>query len=196
MFETLLGWDRALFHWVNEGWSNGLLDILMPWARNKLAWLPLYVFCIAWMAYNLPARKTLVILGFVAVGVFASDTLSSKLIKYAVHRPRPCQELVMDPPVVTRVPCGSGYSFTSSHATNHFFLAAFLSLLFRPVMGRWRLAWYAWAGWVAVAQVYVGVHYPADVMAGGLLGWVIGSSMAILCLHWIRDVSPDATASG
>jgi len=196
MLETLLGWDRHVFHWINEGWSNGLFDMVMPWARNKLAWLPLYIFSIAWMAYNWPARKVLIVLGFVAVGVFAADTISSKLIKYTVQRPRPCQELVMEPAVVLRVPCGSGYSFTSSHATNHFFLAAFLALLLRPVMGRWRFAWYAWAGLVALAQVYVGVHYPLDVLGGALLGVMIGSSMAVLCLHLVHGTPTDTAASG
>ena len=76
--------------------------------------------------------------------------------------------------VVQRVPCGSGYSFTSSHASNHFALSTFLFL----ALASWPL-WVRsllmlWALNVAIAQVYVGVHYPFDVLMGSLTGMVIG----------------------
>src|SRR5690606_38723202 len=144
------------------------------------------VWCISWIAYRLPWRATGVILGFVAVSIFASDTISSKLIKYEVRRPRPCQELTLEPAAITRVSCGSGYSFTSSHAANHFCLAAFLVVVFRTAFGRWRHLWWVWAAWVGLAQVYAGVHYPWDIAGGAVVGLIIGSSMGILCLHLLR----------
>jgi undecaprenyl-diphosphatase len=196
MIDMLLDWDRTAFHWINDGWSNGLFDLILPLARDKYAWLPLYVFCIAWILYNMAWRKALIVFGFVVLGVFAADTISSKLIKYEVRRPRPCQETLMEPPVRLRVDCGSGYSFTSSHATNHFFLAAFLAIVFGRLMGRWRHAWWGWAALVSLAQVYVGVHYPLDVIAGGALGAVIGTSMAILCRQMIHAPLADPPMSG
>ncbi|MEY2901476.1 MAG: hypothetical protein RLY89_582, partial [Bacteroidota bacterium] len=70
--------------------------------------------------------------------------------------------------------CGSGYSFTSSHATNHFAFAVFIFITMGQVLGKWKWAFLFWAGSVAYAQVYVGVHYPIDVLVGGLLGTLIG----------------------
>jgi len=184
--ETLLHWDTALFHWINSGWSNAILDVVMPAARNKYTWLPLYVFCISWMGFNLPVRHTLMTLLFIVISIFASDTISSKLIKNNVHRLRPCHEQAMNPPVIERVTCGSGYSFTSSHAANHFCLASFMVIVFGTSMGRWKHLWWFWAMLVSLAQVYVGLHYPLDVIGGGILGIIIGTSMGIFCKHKLK----------
>ena len=186
MMETLLHWDTFLFHWINAGWSNGMLDVLMPIFRTKYAWLPVYVFFIAWIAFNFTIRQTLYSLLFITVSIFASDTISSKLIKNQVQRPRPCHEQAMSPPVIERVSCSSGYSFTSSHAANHFCLAAFMVTVFGQYMGRWKHLWWLWAALISLAQVYVGVHYPLDVIGGGLLGIIIGTSMGIFCKHKMK----------
>ncbi|RZL15228.1 MAG: phosphatase PAP2 family protein, partial [Pedobacter sp.] len=73
-----------------------------------------------------------------------------------------------------RVPCGSGYSFPSAHATNHFGIAVFLILVFykkwKPILPLGLL----WAFSIAFAQVYVGVHYPVDIICGSLLGTLLG----------------------
>ena len=187
MIETLLQWDTAIFHWINHDWTCQILDMVMPIARNKYTWVPLYIFCVAWIAFNYSLKQTLWVYVFVAIGIFASDTISSKLIKYEFKRPRPCQEQLMDPPVIMRVSCGGGFSFTSSHATNHFCLAAFLTTVFGGIMRRWKYLWWVWALFISIAQVYVGLHYPLDILGGGLLGTVIGLAMGILCRHLIRN---------
>lgn len=73
---------------------------------------------------------------------------------------------------VKRVPCSNGFSFTSSHATNHFALGTFFFLLFS--FTAYRFLFLVWAGVISFAQVYVGVHYPVDVICGALLGILIG----------------------
>ncbi|MBK8556199.1 MAG: phosphatase PAP2 family protein [Lewinellaceae bacterium] len=76
--------------------------------------------------------------------------------------------------VIRRVSCGGGYSFTSSHAANHFAVAVFLAAVFGG-LSRWlRPGLLLWAAVISFAQVYVGVHYPGDVLAGALLGAIIG----------------------
>lgn len=184
--EALLQWDTTTMHWINSGWSHPILDVLLTAARNKYIWLPLYVLVVSWILYNLSVRQSVYTLLFLAVSIFAADTISSKLIKYQVKRARPCQEWRMTPPVIVRTACGSGYSFTSSHATNHFCLAAYLVTVFGAYMRRWRHLWWLWAAVISIAQVYVGLHYPLDIMAGGLLGAIIGTSMGILCRHRIQ----------
>lgn len=185
MMETWLHWDTSLMHWINSGWSSPVLDWLMPILRNKYTWIPLYIFCLGWVFFNLQLRQVGWTLLFIALSIFASDTISSKLIKNQVQRPRPCQVEGMNPPVIERIPCGSGYSFTSSHATNHFCIATFLITVFGSIMKRWKYLWWLWALSISLAQVYVGVHYPTDILAGGIVGMILGFSMGTLCRHRI-----------
>lgn len=196
MIETLLAWDREAFHWINAGWSHGVVDLVLPAMRNKYFWFPLYVFCLAWIFYNFPRRHILIVLGSMFLGLLGSDSISSRIIKNEVKRPRPCQEAVMTPPVVLRVPCGAGYSFTSSHAANHFFFAAFLVMVFGHVMGPWRHLWWGWASLVGLAQVYVGVHYPSDILGGAFLGLAIGIPVGILCRRQLGQLPRPVATSG
>ncbi|MGF1924924.1 MAG: phosphatase PAP2 family protein [Bacteroidia bacterium] len=102
------------------------------------------------------------------------DFISAKLIKPNVQRVRPCNEVSLSKSIIKRVPCGSGYSFPSAHATNHFAIALFLIGIFYRDW-KWILPLgLIWAALVAFAQVYVGVHYPLDTLAGALLGTAIG----------------------
>lgn len=181
MMETLLHWDTNLFHWINNGWSNPVFDFIFPAIRNKFFWLPLYVLAFCWIMFNHHIRGALLIIFFLGLSVFVSDTISSKLIKNQVERPRPCHMLYLAPPVIERTECGSGYSFPSSHATNHFSLAAFFIAVFGEYMRRWKYWWWVWAAVISIAQVYVGLHYPIDILAGAILGIIIGTSMGKIC---------------
>jgi undecaprenyl-diphosphatase len=79
--------------------------------------------------------------------------------------------------------CSGSYSFISNHAANHFALASFAFLTFRGIFKKWMCLAYAWAFFIAYAQVYVGVHYPLDVLGGAVLGITIGSITA-----WLFDI--------
>lgn len=189
MMEALLQWDTALMHWINYDWSNPVLDIIFPLLRNKYFWIPLYVLCGAWILYNYRVRYVVTIFIFLGLSIFAADTISSQLIKNRVQRPRPCHLMNMDPPVIERVVCGSGYSFTSSHAANHFCIAAFFISIFGVVMDKWKYVWWLWALLISLAQVYVGVHYPLDIMGGALLGIIVGLSMGRFCFYKLLSIA-------
>src|SRR5690606_19825850 len=91
-----------------------------------------------------------------------------------VERLRPCNDIELREDIIVRVRCGSGYSFTSSHATNHFAMAVMLTFLFYR---RWKhVLWLSlfWAAAISFSQIYVGVHYPGDILVGALLGSTIG----------------------
>jgi len=180
---VLNGWDTAVFQGVNAGMSNALFDAVLPWCRERWFWAPAYVFLVAFTVLNFGKRGWLVVLGLVlAVGI--ADFTSSSIIKKNVQRLRPCNEPALEKVVVERVPCGGGYSFTSSHATNHFAAAFYVIGLF-GAMARWiRPAVIGWAALIAFSQVYVGVHYPLDVMAGAVLGMLIGSAVSRWMLRW------------
>ncbi len=177
MIEMLLQADIALLKWIHASWHNDVLDWLMPLLREKWVWLPLYVFLLGFVTINFRGRGWLWVLFFL-FSIMVSDTTSSRLVKYQVKRPRPCQteHVVQDLNVLVR--CGSGYSFTSSHASNHFAIAAFIFFTLGRVFRRIRWPLMIWAGSVALAQVYVGLHYPLDVIGGGLLGILTGWGIA------------------
>lgn len=106
--------------------------------------------------------------------IYLGDQLSSTYIKHMVDRLRPCFTL---DDVRLLVPCGSGYSFPSSHAVNNF--AAAVVLAFYVPKGKWWF--YAFATAMAFSRPYVGVHYPSDVLAGSIIG--LGCAALVIFLY-------------
>lgn len=169
--ETIHSIDSQIFIIVNDGLSSRFSDLIMPIVRNKLTWFPAYLLLAGWLIYKEGKAGAVLVLSLI-LAVVISDQLSSSLIKPLVGRLRPCHEPLLAAYLHPEVYCGISKSFTSSHAVNHFCLAAFLSAVFR--IPRLSLVLGFWASLICLAQVYVGVHYPADVICGGLLGILIG----------------------
>jgi len=192
MSELLL-WDEQIFLWINN-LHIPLFEEFAPYYRHKLLWLPLYVFLVSYFAINYGKRGLWVIIfGLITVGL--SDTASSQWIKKSVQRVRPCNTSHLQPQMIERVRCGGGYSFTSSHATNHGALAFYFFFVLGLPRGRWQWALVAWAVSISLAQVYVGVHYPIDIICGLLLGLSIGWTTSSVFLRYFglgpTMVSPD-----
>jgi membrane-associated phospholipid phosphatase len=102
------------------------------------------------------------------------------MVKKWVKRERPCQDPVVSKTDILRVPCGTGYSFPSTHATDHFAMAIFMILIFYK---KWRWIWFwgiLWAGIISFSQIYVGVHFPIDVFCGTLYGILVGWLFSLL----------------
>lgn len=175
--------DQYVFHLLNGTWRAEGLDLILPYWREKTFWVPLYVV-LAGLLYYRYRRRALYLLLFVGLTITVADQLSSSVIKPAVARLRPCRTEGLEPPVYNIVTCGGGYSFPSSHAANHFALSALLFFSWGRRWGRWRWLLWLWAASVAYAQVYVGVHFPVDVLAGALLGTAIGLGLATLYKRW------------
>lgn len=165
--ESILNFDAEWFKIINE-LQLGILEPILVLFRNKFAWIPLYILIIGIAIFKWKRNAWLPIL-FMVITVGVSDLFSSQLIKKNVERKRPCQTME----VISRARCGSGYSFTSSHATNHMSLAVFWFMLFAKWKGK-RWLFIFWALTIGFAQIFVGVHYPVDVMVGFLLGALIG----------------------
>ncbi|HRG31694.1 MAG: phosphatase PAP2 family protein [Saprospiraceae bacterium] len=108
-----------------------------------------------------------------------SDQLTSSLIKKKVRRERPCKEAYFSDQFDTPVGCSGGFSFPSSHASNHMALGTFLYLFFKNRSIYKRRLLLIWPLIVGFAQIYVAVHFPFDVLAG----FVIGSFLAIICYY-------------
>jgi len=173
MIESLQPFDVALFLKIHKGLSNGFFDWLLPLMRNRFFWSPLYLFIVVFCIKEYKKRGFYII-GMILVTFALGDLCSAQIIKRAVARIRPCNEITLVNDIVHRVPCGSGYSFPSSHATNHFAIAVFLIVIFYD---RWKpilpLGLF-WALLISFSQIYVGVHYPIDTFVGAILGTSIG----------------------
>jgi undecaprenyl-diphosphatase len=116
------------------------------------------------------------------ITVFLTDKINSELVKKSVARIRPCNEITISDTIIKRVECGNGFSFASSHAANHFALAQLFVLILVPLIStnktkRYLLCvlFFFWAFSIAFAQVYVGVHYPSDIVVGALFGIALAS---------------------
>ena len=103
-----------------------------------------------------------------------SDQLSVHAFKQVFLRYRPCHNLLIQSQVHLNDGCGGMYGFVSSHAANTFALAMFLGLLFKDKIKYFGLAIFFWAAFVSYSRIYNGVHYPADIACGAILGMGIG----------------------
>ena len=174
--------DQTVFDYLNQQLASPFLDAVLPVYREKTTWIPLYLVMLylLWRSYGW--RRTLYLTLCIAVVIAVADQLAATLIKPWVGRLRPCAEPSLAGQVRELVGCGGRYGFPSNHATNHFAVAVVLSLTW---VRRWagRLALLLWAGSIGLAQVYVGKHYPSDVLAGALLGTSV-AIVGVLVYRW------------
>lgn len=166
--------DYSLFSKLNGQWHTTFLDKTMPYIREPFIWVPFYFFLVLLVAINFKTKGLYWSL-FLILTAMISDYTSSSIIKENFFRIRPCR----DPSIAESVRflveyCPRSSSFTSSHAVNHFAAATFIFTTFRKTVSpHW--AWvFAWAALICYAQVYVGVHFPLDVVVGAFIGMLIG----------------------
>lgn len=182
-WQRLEDWDRAAFLALNTKLTNPVFDTLLPFLRDSVFWAPLYLFIIAFVVVNWGKKGWWWVLFFLAT-VATADLLGTYAFKETVQRTRPCN----DPAVLEAVRlvlkrCPGGYSFLSNHAANHFGLAMFMALTFKSFLQRWVWIAFLWAALISFAQIYVGVHYPLDIIGGALLGIAAGYATASVYHH-------------
>lgn len=171
-------WDQWLFLKINNSWTNNFLDSVFPWWREANAWIPLYFFVFFFAVINFGWRIWPWIVFFLLT-VTLTDQISSSILKDWINRPRPCNDDVLMYQVRLLLNrCPASGSFTSSHATNHFGLACYIFYTMLPYFKKWGYLFFFWAATISYGQVYVGVHYPLDIIGGAILGSSIGSITA------------------
>lgn len=179
MLDWLIHIDTLVFKWIHLSLANGFFDQVLPFIREKINWIPLYVVIIALVIRKLRWNGVWFIVAL-CLAVLVADQFSAQLVKPLFERLRPCNEPSLAPIIRSIVHCGSGYSFISSHATNHFALAFLFNWFFNEKVYKVGNLFYWWSGAIAFAQVYVGVHYPSDVIVGGIFGILIGKGVLYL----------------
>ncbi len=171
-FEILERIDKIILLLVNHDSSRQYFDTLMMALRNPLTWIPFYIF-MAWFFYKRAGNRFWAFILF-SLATLALTNTTSTLLKNTFERLRPCYDYEIGSYVRHLVDCGGLYSFPSSHAANHFGLATFWFWSALQLTGKkWKFLW-IWAVVICYAQIYVGKHFPSDIIVGGLLGLAIG----------------------
>lgn len=166
MLEYLDGIDRAVFFFVNGQLANPVTDFLMPMITNDQFLRAFYGIAMVILLWRGNARLRWLVL-FSALAMAATDQTVAHLLKPLIERLRPCHALS---DVHLLVGCGGGWAMPSAHAANAFGQA----LLFAVVepKSRWYLLFFATM--IAISRVFVGVHYPGDILVGAGIGVGIG----------------------
>ncbi len=167
--ETFTKIDHWLFSKINSEWHNTFFDNILPFLRQSYLWIPFYFFLLVFAPLNFKKRGWLWSLFFI-ITASLSDYISSRLVKGTILRLRPCQ----NPDLVDALRllvnhCPGNSSFTSSHATNHFAVAMFIYTTFKKDVSKWWGLLFVWGFLISYTQVYVGVHFPFDVICGAVV---------------------------
>lgn len=166
--------DQQLFLFLNSC-NSPFWDRVMYAISGKFIWIPLYLAILIWIGFKYK-RKFYVLLVFIALAVTLADQVSVQLFKNVFLRLRPCHEPDLQGLVhLVKGECGGLYGFVSSHAANSFSVALLSLMLIKK---RWyTIVIILWAAVIGYSRIYLGVHYPGDVICGSLVGSLAGWSI-------------------
>ena len=171
MIDFLTRIDTELFLFLN-GLHVDWLDPVMTFISGKITWAPFYIVLLYLVIKNYKKQSIILL-------IVCSDQVSSSIFKPIFERPRPCHnEAIKDLVYLPNGHCGGAYGFISSHACNTFALATFLTLILKKHSQKIAYVMFIWATLVAYSRIYMGVHYPGDVIAGAAVGAIIGIIIA------------------
>lgn len=172
MVEQIIEADSELYLFLN-GLGNSTWDPFWLFITNKWAAIPLYALLLYFIFKTYGLKGTLVSLVLITLLITCTDQLAN-VFKHGFERPRPCrQEGVMEFARFIAERCGR-FGYFSAHASSSFGLAIFVGLILKKTYSKLILFLIFWAVLVSYSRIYVGVHYPLDVLTGMLIGSIIG----------------------
>lgn len=170
MIETLKTWDEELFLWLNS-FHFDWLDPVMFQLTQTITWTPLFLFLI-YKIYKVNPKNSWWVFGGIMLSILIADQFTSGFLKPLMERLRPCHDPRWEGQMHNYGRCGGLYGFVSSHAANTFAVATFLNLKLGKQINH--LKWmFLYAIVVSYTRIYLGVHYPFDIVLGATIGVIV-----------------------
>lgn len=176
MKELILKDQQALIFLNNLG--NTAFDPFWSLVSERWFWIPLYVIFAYLLYKNYPRKSFFYILLFIGLGITVSDQMAT-LFKVGFLRLRPCHDPSLEG-LIREVKCGGQYGFYSAHASNTFFLATVMTVFLGRKIKYLKYFLFTWAAVVAYSRIYLGMHFPGDVLFGAAMGSLLGLFFAYL----------------
>ena len=179
MLDQLLEWDIALFLFLN-GLGTSFFDPFWMLMTHKATNFAVYLVLLFWFYRFKGVKQTLFLLLSVGALILVTDQITN-VFKYGFERLRPCHNLEVQHVMrLVKSGCGGLYSYFSGHASNSFVLATYFSILFSARFPKLKFVLFLIAACIAYSRVYVGVHFPLDIVSGAVFG-----TLWALCFYWI-----------
>ena len=182
MEEIILEDKQAMIFLNNLGSST--FDPFWILVSEKWFWIPLYVIFLYFLYKNFNKKSLFYILLFVALGITASDQIAN-IFKFGFERLRPCHDPSLEG-LLREVKCGGKFGFYSAHSSNSFFVATYLTILLGKKIKQLPYFLFVWAAIVAYSRVYLGMHFPGDIIVGAIIGILLALFFGTLAKKVIK----------
>ena len=182
MEEIILEDKQAMIFLNNLGSST--FDPFWILVSEKWFWIPLNVIFLYFLYKNFNKKSLFYILLFVALGITASDQIAN-IFKFGFERLRPCHDPSLEG-LLREVKCGGKFGFYSAHSSNSFFVATYLTILLGKKIKQLPYFLFVWAAIVAYSRVYLGMHFPGDIIIGAIMGILLALFFGTLAKKVIK----------
>ncbi|MEP1086902.1 phosphatase PAP2 family protein [Algoriphagus sp.] len=185
MIEKIKLWDEELFLRLNS-FHTDWLDVVFFQLTETVTWIPFYIL-LFYFIYKVNPANSWWVLGGIAMTILIADQTTSAWMKPFFERLRPCHEERWEGIIHNYGRCGGLFGFASSHAANTFGLAVFLNLKMKGKL-RFLPLLFLWAAVISYTRIYLGVHYPMDIIVGAFVGGLAGLISWIVVVFIRREV--------